>query len=488
MTLPRPLEGRYGVMLAIAILALAPFVVVTTAYTLYSRQVGHDLGASRTALEIIAGEATAGYAFGALLGGDLIQRFRQRHLFLLCETLFVLGCIAAAAAGGVALYAAGRVLMGFATGLLLVIALPPVIQNFPATRMPVTVVAVNIGFFGAVCAGPLLGGAVEQAHAWRWFHGGLGLLGCVALLLALFTLPHRDPPNPSLRLDATALILGVAATALPFWGVGELTAHGFASFRVAVPLGVGMICFVTLLVIEYVKPDSLSPVERMWSTLPVVGTLVAMAGGGLFVAFQGLATQFQLQVAHRPPIEVGLLYWPQTAGVLITAALLGMLIRTRFLPLLILGGMAVTVGGGALLFALSPHGPDAAMLAATGLLGLGAGATVSPGLYLAGFALRARLIGRIFALVELVRSVSDYILAPVILRIARDASHGSLTMHGITHALWLLLLLSVALVALGVALYLAGGVGLPKPDLQGWIESDRAAVKSPPLLALFRRR
>ena len=55
-------------------------------------------------------------------------------------------------------YGVGRVLQGLMTGLLLVIALPPVIQRFPPPRMPTTAAAINIGFFGAVTVGPLLGG------------------------------------------------------------------------------------------------------------------------------------------------------------------------------------------------------------------------------------------------------------------------------------------------------------------------------------------
>ncbi len=43
-----------------------------------------------------------------------MQRFRQRRLFLLCESLFVAGCIVPALAGGAG---TGRVLSGFATGL-----------------------------------------------------------------------------------------------------------------------------------------------------------------------------------------------------------------------------------------------------------------------------------------------------------------------------------------------------------------------------------
>ncbi len=186
-----PSTGRYGVSLAIAVLALAPYVVVTTAYLLYQEQIMRDLHASRVDLQIIAGIATAGYAFGALLGGDLTNRFRQRSLFLICEALFVIGSLLAALAGGFISYGAGRVLQGLATGLLPVIALPPVVRRFPPERMPLTAAWVNIGFFGAVALGPLLGGLVAGAHVWRWFYAGLSGIGAIVWAVSVATLPDQ---------------------------------------------------------------------------------------------------------------------------------------------------------------------------------------------------------------------------------------------------------------------------------------------------------
>jgi exo-1,4-beta-D-glucosaminidase len=124
MNIPRPFEGSYGVSLTLAVPALCPFIVVSTAYALFLRQAAANLGTERTALEVVSGLANAGYAFGALLGGDLMQRFRQRRLFLLCEGLFIAGCVLSGVAGGIVAYGSGRVLQGFATGLLLVVALP----------------------------------------------------------------------------------------------------------------------------------------------------------------------------------------------------------------------------------------------------------------------------------------------------------------------------------------------------------------------------
>lgn len=485
---PRPFEGRYDVTLTTAIVALVPFIVVSTAYVMFSRQVQTDLHASRLSAETVAGLSIAGYAFGALTGGDLVQRFRQRRLFLLCEALFVLGCVASAAGHGIATYGFGRILSGFSTGLLLVIALPPVIQKFAPEKLPITVVFINLGFFGAVCIGPLLGGVIAAGDAWRWFFAGLGGLGAVNLIVALFTLPLQDPPNPNLAFDPWAGVLGLPAVVLPFWASGELAVHDFASFRFAVPLSLGLACFIALLLFEYYQEEPLAPVKRMWTTASLVGTLVAMIAGGVFVAFLELGERLQMEVAHRTPLATGILFWPLAAGVCITAILLGVLITTRFLPFLVLGGMACLIGGGALILTLGAHGAAPRTLGAAALLGLGAGATVSPGLYLAGFPLPAMIIGRVFALVELVRSLADYIIAPVIGRIARQGSHvPPLDWPGVREAAGITLWITIGFTAIGVLLWIAGDVGLPVPDIRAWIKDNKPAIRSPVLLARLRR-
>lgn len=481
--MPRPFKDNYGITLAIAILAISPFIFVTTGYELFAKDLLKEIGVSRTAQSIISGLAIAGYAFGALIAGDLIQRFPQRRLFFVCETLFVLGCAIAAAAGGMAAYGAGSVLLGFATGLLLVIALPPVVRRFPAERMPTTAAFVNIGFFGAVTAGPLVGGAVAYGHAWRWFYIGLAGVGCVAFVLALFTLPDSEPPNPEQKFDLTAVILAFAGTVLPFWATAELTGHRFNSFLFMVPLAVGVAAFVALLLSQYHKDEPMAPIKPMWNTAPIAGVLVAMFGGAALVTFMELLERFQLEVVHGTPLATGLSFWPEVAGAILAAAALGFMLRTRAFVLLPLAGMLIIIAAGALLLFLRADTPANFILAVTGLLGLGAGATVAPGLWVAGFALPSILVGRTFALVELVRSEADFIIAPVIMGVALLASGGTtLTVRGIHDAIGITLLITIASTIAVVAIYIAGGVGLPRPDLHAWLEKPeekRTAIRSP---------
>lgn len=484
---PRLLEHNYPASVAVAIIALSPFIVVSTAALMFTKHVEADVGMGRLGEELIAGFAIAGYAFGALTGGDLVLRFRQRRLFFVCEAMFAIGCAITAIAHTPVVYGFGRILSGFATGLLLVTAIPPVVRGFSAERLRITVMWINLGFFGMVCAGPLIGGIVAQYHGWRWFYAILGMVGFLNVIGAVLVLPMTDPMKPDMRFDLLAGVLGLPAVVLPFWATSELATHDFLSAAFILPLIGGLACFVALLRAEFIQKEPLSPVKRMWSTAPLVGTLVAMFAGSIFVTFVELIQRLELITLHREPWQAGALFVTLLPGVAVTAYLLGALLATRFLPILMLGGMVCLTGGGALLLLIGPGGSEGLTLAACLFLGLGAGATVSPGLYIAGLPLVSQIIGRVFALVELVRSLADYVIAPVILKIAdMNSAGGTIDWPGVRLGIWITLWLSVGFTIFGSFLWIAGRGGLPKPDLEAWLHQDEPAFNSHRLLALFR--
>lgn len=483
-----PLEGNYAPTLATALAALIPYILTTSGASFYAEHLTADIGISEAMLSLVPALATAGYAFGALLAGDLVNRFTQRRLFLICQALLTLGWIASALAGGALSYAAGQIIAGFATGMLLVIALPPVIRNFPASRVPLTAVFINIGLFGAVAGGPMLGGAIASVHGWRWLFGAFAILGLATLAMALATLGDNEPNNPDLPLDKSALLLGVGATVLPFGAAGALAKVGFASPFFLAPFGLGLVCFVALLLTEFHKQEPLAPVKRMWSTWPVVGTIAATIGGAAFVTLLQLSSVQLLKVTHAPPLAAGLSFWPTLLGAIVAAALLGVAVQTKLLPLLVGGAMLLLIAGGSVLLQSNgiPHATT--MLVAAGLLGLGAGGSVAPGLFMAGLSLPSAILGRIVALIELVRSVGDFVLAPVMLEYARSASGGGrLDADGVHIAVIATIGCAVAATLIGLFLFVAGGGGLPRPKLKPWIdEDDEEAIASPPLLARWR--
>lgn len=484
-----PIRGYYVPLLWTALFSLIPDILVAGGTFVYEQELIKELHATQTALGIVEGLNIAGYAFGAMLGGDLINRVVQRNLFLAAEGLLTLGWILSAVAGNIDLYGTGQVLAGISTGMLLVVALPPVIRRFPPSRLVLTTTFTDIAFFGAVSGGPLLGAIVAASHMWRELYIGFAGLGGFTALVAVLSLPKIDPPNPDLPFDYIGIALAFAATVLPFWASGELESNHFASFAVAVPLAVGLACFLAMMLVEYHQQEPLAPIKKMWIAIPVIGTLIAMFGGGVFYAYVDLTIEYLLKVQQLTPFVAGITFWPQLIGTIVAAILLGALFPTRYLILLAYAGMLVLTAGGAILLAFNGHHARILLLAGIGVLGLGAGATVAPGLFMAGLPLPAQMLGRVFALIELVRSVADFLLAPVIVRIGRNLSSpgGKLDFNGYHAAIWITLWIGVGGLILVLFLHVASRVRLHRPDLEGWLKQNRTAVASPPLLRALRR-
>jgi hypothetical protein len=194
------------------------------------------------------------------------------------------------------------------------------------------------------------------------------------------------------------------------------------------------------------------------------------------------------------PLGAGLAFWPMLPTALVGAAALIFLVPTRWLPVLVLGGMLCLIAAAWMLTllggsraSLPPPDAKAIIQGAAALLGLGAGATVSPALWLAGFSLPSKMVGRVFALVEMVRSIADFMLAPVMLEIMHMASWSPQpTPHGIATAAWYMLLISGAATLLVSAVYLLGCPALPRPNLEGWLGQNEKAFHSPALLEVLR--
>jgi hypothetical protein len=87
-----PLADRYSANVALALLALCPFLVITTAAQSFEILVRDDLGLGTTDLELAGGLANGGYAFGAVLAAQLVQRLPLCVMLIAFEALFVACC------------------------------------------------------------------------------------------------------------------------------------------------------------------------------------------------------------------------------------------------------------------------------------------------------------------------------------------------------------------------------------------------------------
>jgi hypothetical protein len=237
-----------------------------------------------------------------------------------------------------------------------------------------------------------------------------------------------------------------------------------------------------MIVHQYRKRNPLMPVEQLATTFPVVGILVALAASaGAF----GLMDLSLTALQQRNPTHVGLLFLPELGAAMATAGIFGAIFRTRFTPAYAVGGLVVLCVGAAVLTGVATGG-DLRIAIGAGLLGLGVGAAVSPGLFIAGFSLGSAQIQRVFALIELLRGVTAFLFGPVVLYLAGILAPD--TAAGISDAVWICFGVCAAGAIAALLVFVGGGGRLQRPDLDRWQEEGDPAWESPELLAAVRPR
>lgn len=473
----------YALAVLLSLLALSPFIVLTTATEAVTSLIAQSLHTSSSTLEVGSGLSNAGYALGAVVAADLAQRFVQRHLFLIYEAVFVGASLLAGLAPNAAVYLVGHILQGMATGLMLVAALPPLILRFPTSRLPLTVAFVNIGLFGAIALGPFLGNVFAHVGDWRWLLIGAAVLGALGWTAAWFGYEVWPPMNPDLPVDKPVFPLAVAATFLPFLGSSLAGKVGFGSPWFWGPIAVGVLALVTLVVYEYRhRREPLLPVRVLSSALPVAGTVGAMLGGGAFVAALSLITSVQSERGVAL-LTAGVQLLPLVAGVGVASVLFRRYITRAGLPVLAASGLVAVIAGIGVALPVAWSAPPGVLIPiASVLLGFGAGSAVAPALFLAGLGVESMKIGRAFALIELLRSEAAFLIAPVLLVLATHI--GGLA--GIREALIIALVIAAVGLIFAVIVYLGSGTRRHAPDIDGWLGGEGPALHSPPLFAQVR--
>jgi MFS family permease len=466
------------------VFALIPYLALSAALGPLTPIIARDLHTSLQTMSLGSGLANAGYAVGTVLAVALAQHLPQRRLLVLYAAVLLIGSILAATAQSPAMFITGHVLQGLCTSLMLIAAVPPLALGFGTSRLRETAVIMNLCIFGAVALGPTIGGIQAQADGWRPLFFVVAGISLAALVLTILTFEDAPPANRNAPYDPLAIALAASGSVAAFFGASQLLTHKFLEPVAFVPLVVGLALFVMLIVYQFRARRPLLTIRSMLtSTMPVAGVVVALFAAAASVSASALTAA--MLAGRYGPLHVGLLYLPELGGAIITALALGAVINRKQMHYLPLAGMGFLAAGIAVFLVQIPS-TQALTLIGSGLTGIGLGASVAPALFVAGFSLPSASLQRVFAIVELLRAVAAFMIAPVFAHLA--ATVGGSLQTGTEIALWIGIGLAVGGAFIGVALYLLGRARPQAPRLDRFLAGEAPAWYSPPLLAGVRRR
>ncbi len=157
---------------------------------LFLRDVFH---LSTTMQGIVAGIALLGATLGASVAGVLSDRFGRRSVIFVTALIFIAGSLVSAAADGVGLLLAGRMLVGLAIGVASMLTPLYLAELAPAESRGAMVslnqFLVTFGILVSYLVGYLF---AKQAGGWRWM---LGLGAVPGLILAVGMWPLPESPR-----------------------------------------------------------------------------------------------------------------------------------------------------------------------------------------------------------------------------------------------------------------------------------------------------
>jgi MFS family permease len=460
-----------------------PYLVLTVAVLVLSKIIAGDLGVSRSTLNVTVSMSAGAYAVGTLLAAQFAMHLPPRRMLVGYEAAFFVASVLAAWAPGAPVFMGAFIAQGLLTSLMLIGAVPPLVTAWPATKIPTSAGVLNVCIFGAVTLGPTVGALQAAAAGWRVLFWCVAAVSAVALLFSVLTFRDDPPQDRSAPWDIMALVLGVTGCGAAFFGAGELQATMTPSPRSLVPLVAGVVLLMLLVVYEYRRRNPLVPVKALTTSVPAAGLFVALTASA--AAFGTMELLLQFLSTARTPTATAVIFLPTFVAAIAVAGLFGAIFRTRFTPLLAGGGLLMVIAATGLLAVMLPStGP--ALAAVTGLLGLGLAGSVAPALFLAGLSVPARLLQRVFALIELLRAVTAFLFAPILSFLAGVLGTGQAS--GTGDAVEICLAIAAVGFVGGCALYLSGRPRLETPDLQRWHGGAEPAWQSPPLVSALKRR
>jgi len=308
------------------------------------------------------------------LYGKLSDLYGRKLLFQVAIAVFLAGSLLSGAAQSMLQLILFRGVQGLGGGGIMAMAMA-IIGDIVSPRER----GRYQGYTGAVWAfssvvGPLLGGLFTDQLTWRWvFYINLPL-GVLALVVtsAVLKLPFRRLEHRIDYLGSALMVAGVSCLLLvSSWGGTE---YAWTS-RVILALAAAGVVLLGLFVLQETRAEEpLLPLrlfrDRIFSVASGIGLIV---GAAMFGAIAFLPVYLQVVKGDSATVS-GLRLVPLMLGVVGSSVTSGILIsrsgRYRFYPI---AGMAVVIGGMALMTRLTEHTSLLEVSAYMLVLGVGVG-------------------------------------------------------------------------------------------------------------------
>jgi EmrB/QacA subfamily drug resistance transporter len=333
------------------VLSVAQFMVIldATVVNVALPSIARSLSFAAGGLQWVATAYVLASGSLVLLGGRAADVAGRRRVFLAGLALFTAASLASGLAPTEGALIAARAGQGLGAALLTPAALSIITTTYAGTQR-----ATALGVWGAIggagaAVGVLAGGVLTTWLGWRSIFLVNVPVGMVAGLLSLHLVPRRQPQRRLGReLDLAGAALAVAGLVTLAYAIAGTPAHGWASTRTLLLLGLTCVLLAAFAAVERSVRRPLVPAQ-IWRTRSLVaGVLVMLGATAILVGTFFLNSLYLQDVQGASALRVGLEFLPLALVIGAGAHLASRLLPRAGSRALIVAGLVV-MGAGALL-------------------------------------------------------------------------------------------------------------------------------------------
>lgn len=313
--------------------------------------------------------------------GWLRLRFGREALFVGAVAGFAIGSVFCALAPSLPALVAARALQGTCAGIILPLTQALLLDLYPKSEHPVILARWGSTIVIGPIIGPLLGGALTQFASWTWiFYVDVPL--CILALLGVRGALH--PPTPAAEAPKARIdLIGIALLVLTVTSLQLLlqnaAGHGTSASRdwiaeTALTLAGGA------LLLRHLEraPQPVIDLHLFRDRNFAGAVLINLAVGAIFFATITLVPSLIEGPLGRDPAMAGMLMAPRGVATMAAMLVAGQLVKTWDPRAFVLLGLVVTMAALGMLAATGPESGIGWLVAASLVLGIGAGTLITP--------------------------------------------------------------------------------------------------------------
>ena len=371
-----PLQRR--MILTAMCLALMAVIASVAGLNVAQQELALDFGASQADIVWIINAYTLALAAFLMPIGAIGDRWGRKHVLLAGLALFSAASLAAAVVGSTGAMIGARAIAGLGAAMIMPVTLSVLTSTFPAEER-----AKAIGIWTGVAGGGGMIGMFVSAAAvdlvtWRWL-----FTFPIALIVAAFVISVRYVPNSSEDtehpFDVGGSILAMLAIGGLVLGIHEGPERGWTDTLTLAGLIVGTGALIGFVVWELRSEAPLLDIRLFADRRLAAGSITLLSLFGVMAAIFLVLFPFFQAVLGWSALRSAAGMLPMAAVMMPTSALVPMVIARIGSQRTLLTGLALSSAGLATMaFMASVDGGYLSVLPGLLIIGLGAGASMTP--------------------------------------------------------------------------------------------------------------